>query len=672
QISSDKKEEPLEQKVNKTLITSGFSWADDMPDQSDDSDNEEEDLLRLSGKSSVPANQQFFSRSQQTGEEEKGLLVAVDEKTDKESSPITDEIKDEEEPTRFVSDKVSDNEVKETEVTKKEPTKTADNQWETPKDDKESTPSIDTEKASKEVDQLAVTDENVDKKPMESVSAEEKLPNESNNVEEKSNHQWGALDDYKEPTPSAEAQNNKEDVTKTVNNSSVAKDSKEGTKEAVAEAAHESFASEEKPVYRWAALDDYKEPEPKKPKTKLPPKMSREEEDAKVAAWHALKVPADEEDNEEPSSSWNEESEKPVESTPSWNGNTEPTAAAAAAASQGSQSVPAEPNENKPVWGQLNDVQSPKKQVVKDTWKNKLQVVDSDNTSGWKSFASMNEVAPSKLKNSSVVSDQKPKSSRVVSHQELKRSPSVSYQEPKQEWQAPSEPENKAPTWYSAAEETKSWSTTINQIEITQPTPQQRKPHEVSFSLNDFQEEPKQGPQTISLSWKDFTMDNGSSEKPMSVASLDSGEHSTTRQPIRATIALYDKPTSVPLKLSDFDSNGNSAPSAPQISLRLDDLTQNTKPVESVHLKLSDFAQTSQGQLETNNDSGLSPSKHTVTNINQPIEERNPDKWGSVSDDYVSKQAQHFSTETSHPRRKIQMGGMQWANLQKNLIANKK
>ncbi|KAI8373429.1 hypothetical protein EDC96DRAFT_572639 [Choanephora cucurbitarum] len=667
---SQKKELPYDEKAARAATHSAnfsFSWADDM---SDTSDNEEEDLLRLLGKApdqgqndastspleekiSPPSPQNLSDPAQpaENGEVKEEVVTTHTE----DQQPVLEK---KEEKDQSISEEKEPVIEKEEPAAKKEEEPIAEEKEPIAEEKEpiaeEKEPIAEEKESTVNKDELVVEEENT--KMQEEPATEKKEPKaeEKESIVEEEKHTT------KETEPIAEKEECAEPIVR-----------------------EERTMTEEKPVYKWGVLDDYKEFEAKKPKPAVT--MSKEQEAEAVAAWHALKVPVDEEetrnepthsnewqkeaswtqtdetekeekdqnssDERQKESSWTRfgeleaekktssdewqkeadwtQTEKPEEqkiekeqegsnewqkeaswtqfrelevekkkeqtSSDEWQKEASWTQAASNSWQQPdtpehTPSMPVNSNDwNQPSESALNegsnlDQETEKATGFKDSWRNKIQPVEEDTSMRWKSFAETSDVV------------------------ETKR-------------------DDKGP----------SYTLPTTQPVISQPEPKPSVPQEVSFSLSDFQEEPKKTP-TISLNWGEFAQQEDTAV-PSFISNKESGTH-------QATISLYDPPEPVVLRLSEIYKQED-------MSVENVQLASDSKPVKHVQLKLSDFT------IEK------SPS--------QP-EERNPDTWGSVSQDaFVRPQRMDVPTGTSQPRRKkIQMGGAQWAHLQKNLLANKK
>ncbi|KAL0144332.1 hypothetical protein V8B55DRAFT_1585292 [Mucor lusitanicus] len=279
-------------------------------------------------------------------------------------------------------------------------------------------------------------------------------------------------------------------------------------------------ASEPKPTYTWGALDDYKEPEViAKPKPDVI-SISKEDEAAAVSAWNSVKLPevpelAEDKPHNEPvndTPSWNsaaqnpeftkaaepawnvntQESE-PVKAEPSWNTTTsgesswnadaQATTSSWGAVEQPSWSEPsttAESNTPQQDWSS-NSFQEgssvTSKSSNKDTWRNKLPTTVDDNASGWKAFAEAVAVPPEPAPKQRVQETAAPAASREsTTTTTLKRT----------------EKGSAASKWKHDR---------YNEAELVYPRPSQRKPHDLSFKLNDFKEAPNN---EVHVSWKDI------------------------------------------------------------------------------------------------------------------------------------------------------------------------
>ncbi|EPB90113.1 hypothetical protein HMPREF1544_03089 [Mucor circinelloides 1006PhL] len=244
---------------------------------------------------------------------------------------------------------------------------------------------------------------------------------------------------------------------------------------------------EPKPTYTWGALDDYKEPEViAKPEVEFV-SISKEDEEAAISAWNSIKLPEEpelkEEEPQEPvnnAPSWNSVAQEPepVKAEPSWNAKSEEPSwdTAAQATSWGAVEQPSwsepfttiEPNaqQQQQDWStssfqEASSVTS--KSSIKDTWKNKLPTVVDDNVGGWKSFAET-----------------------VAAPPEPVAAPPEPVAAPPEPVAAPPEPVFKKTERGSAASKWK--HDRYNGAELLYPKPSQKKPHNLSFKLNDFKE----------------------------------------------------------------------------------------------------------------------------------------------------------------------------------------
>ncbi|OBZ86233.1 hypothetical protein A0J61_05715 [Choanephora cucurbitarum] len=650
---SQKKELPYDEKAARAATHSAnfsFSWADDM---SDTSDNEEEDLLRLLGK--APDQDQ----------------------NDTSTSPVKEKIN----PPQNLSDPAQpagNGEVREEAVI----TDTEDQQ-----------PVLE----KKEEQDQSIAEE---KKPViekEEHIAEEKEPvveEKESVVEEKE-----PVVEEKEPTankgePVVEEENTKRQEeepatekkeTKMEEEESIVEKEEHTTKETELIAKKEDCAekkaepvveeertvTEEKPVYKWGVLDDYKEFEAKKSEPQPAVTMSKEQEAEAVAAWHALKVPVDEEETRSEQTN-SDEWQKEAGWTQTENVEEEEEEGKTEKEQGGSDKWQKEAS-----WAQFGEreaekTEKKKEQTSSDEWQKEASWTQTASSS-WQQ-PDTPEQTPSVSINSSDTTDwNQPNESTVqnegwqsnLDQETDERQKTAGF---KDSWRNKIQPvkEDNSMRWKSFAEtsnvvETKrndrgpSYALPTTQPVISQPEPKPSVPQEVSFSLSNFQEEPKKEKTTptISLNWGEFAQQEDTTTGVPSSISVSTNKESGTHQ---ATISLYDPPEPVVLRLSEIYRQE-------PVQLRLEDMSvenvqlepeNDTKPVQHVQLKLSDFT------IEK------SPPK-------QP-EERNPDAWGSVSQDaFVRPQRMDVPTGTSQPRRKkIQMGGAQWAHLQKNLLANKK
>ncbi|KAI8380051.1 hypothetical protein BD560DRAFT_388283 [Blakeslea trispora] len=376
------------------------------------------------------------------------------------------------------------------------------------------------------------------------------------------------------------------------------------------ERAESVVQQEEKPVYQWGVLDEYKEFEAKQ--SRSTDAIDKEQEAEAVSAWHSLKAPIEEEkeeleQQEENNNDWQKEAnwtqnqgeashwqpDTPEQSLPepanSWNTSAttewnQTNESATQSLGWDTTSTPDQPTKEK------------KSFEFKDTWRNKIQSTE-DNSTRWKSFAETNDMPVVRT-------------------------------------------EDKAPAY----------TLPTSQPEISQPEPKPSILHEVGFSLSDFQGElepkktAKKDPQpTISLDWKEFA--NQEEESEASSLSVSINKEAKLHQ---ANVSLFEPSQPIMLRLSDICEKEPSQ----DIQLK----SSEKDPIQHVQLKLSDF-----------NVQEKPKEKEYIP----PKEERN--SWGNVRQDaHVIPQSIDVPQGTSQPRRRIQMGGAHWAHLQKSLLSNKK
>jgi hypothetical protein len=372
----------------------------------------------------------------------------------------------------------------------------------------------------------------------------------------------------------------------------------------------QELASELKPTYTWGALNDYKEPEVVvKPKSELI-NLSKEDEAAAVSAWNTVKLPEEPQNEKEEkpqdtlSSGFNAQEFKPVQAETSWN----------AAASQGSNPVQSEPTWNdtlqeeswnavqQPSWSEplttegsssdqqqdLNNSNSQEtysftesssnsgssiKPSIKDTWKNKLPTTVEDNAGSWKSFAETAAIVPEPTK-------------KKVQDIKTKQNDSI----------------DMTPTWGTTLkkEETvSSWDSPLKEpsqngaiTDLSHPKPSQQNRHEVSFSLNDFNNSTNN---EVHVSLKDIQEQN----QKLSIKDDKSSREMTFNFSGLSPSRSVDPEEEIVLRLSDlaaggpWKNSGQQEEDEPQeITLSFNELNKNrnTASANEVSFKLSDMS----------------------------------------------------------------------------------
>lgn len=365
---------------------------------------------------------------------------------------------------------------------------------------------------------------------------------------------------------------------------------------------------EEKAVFTWGALDDYKEPV--KPITPTVsdelPQLSEDQKEAAILAWNTVKLPEinDEgeeiteteietasvsasasvpliEQNEEPeaSNSWNGESgwntigttEEPVPEIPSW--KVDPTPAAEESS--------------------INNVTH-----SKQDWRSQLPPVVEDNASKWKSFADSIDVPPPRpaarsprptpvvppaVKEEPAHSWQSaPIAAKEEPVQSWQSTPAAAKEEPVHSWQSTSVPTD-APTntWQStpiAALDTPQLSfaapITVQKPETSQPliqtpsslpqpqasSPQfqhKRSPMQVNFS---FAESEKQ-PINVSFSMSELVTEPVKKVQNVSLSLSEFSDQPPARQPVNVSFSLSEFSNVEPeTKKKPTNNNTNDAP----------------------------------------------------------------------------------------------------------------
>lgn len=385
--------------------------------------------------------------------------------------------------------------------------------------------------------------------------------------------------------------------------------------------------SEPKPTYAWGALNDYKEPKViAKPKSELI-NLSKEDEAAAVSAWNTVKLPEEPENEEEEkpqdSQSWklNVQGSEPVQAEASWNTtapqdpnpvqyeptwNDTPQEKSWDTVQQPSWPEPLttelSSSEQHQGWGTSNFektssfTESSSKPSIKDTWKNKLPTTVEDNAGGWKSFAETVAIVPEPAK-------------RKVEGTKGKQNDSIDMTPT---WGATSKKEEVLSSWNSPLEESSRNGTTS---ELSHPKPSQQSPHEVSFSLNDFNDSTNN---EVHVSLKDIQEQNqklsikddkSNREITLNFNGLSSSKSVDPEQEIVLRLSdltaggpwrnsgqqKEDEPQEITLSFSELNKNRN-ATSTNEVSFKLSDMspsTATTKTTESepqeIIYRLSDF-----------------------------------------------------------------------------------
>ncbi|KAL9538318.1 hypothetical protein MBANPS3_011021 [Mucor bainieri] len=265
-------------------------------------------------------------------------------------------------------------------------------------------------------------------------------------------------------------------------------------------AQQQELVPESKPTYTWGALNDYKEPEVvAQPKPDIAD-ISKEDEKAAISAWNSVKLP------EVPSELNEDKSQEPVHDTPAWSSaaqtpepvkeesswnatsrdptwNTDSQATSWDAVEQPSWSDPSATAESNTAQQQdwsANSFQEgssvTSKSSFKDTWKNKLPATVDDNAGGWKSFAETIAAPP-------VPAPKQP---------EQKPADTAAAITPRESTLKRTEKGSAASKWSHDR---------YNGAELIHPRPSQKKPHDLSFKLNDFKEAANN---EVHVSWKDI------------------------------------------------------------------------------------------------------------------------------------------------------------------------
>lgn len=362
--------------------------------------------------------------------------------------------------------------------------------------------------------------------------------------------------------------------------------------------------SEPKSTYTWGALNDYKEPEViTKPKSELI-NLSKEDEAAAISAWNTVKLPEEPENEEEEkpqdSQSWKinvQESEpvqaeaswnttapqdpNPVQSEPTWNDT--PQGKSWDTVQQPSWSEPltteVSSNEQHQDWGTSNFqetssfTENSSKPSIKDTWKNKLPTTVEDNAGGWKSFAETVAIVPEPAK-------------RKVEGTKGKQNDSIDMTPT---WGATSKNEEVVSSWNSPLEKSSGNGTTS---EVSHPKPSQQSPHEVSFSLNDFNDSTNN---EIHVSLKDIQEQN----QKLSIKDDKSNREMAFNFNGLSPSKSIDPEQEIVLRLSDLTAGGPWRNSSQQkedepqeITLSFNELNKNRNATSTneVSFKLSDMS----------------------------------------------------------------------------------
>lgn len=500
----------------------------------------------------------------------------------------------------------------------------------------------------------------------------------------------------------------------------------------------EHVQPEAAPVYTWGSIEEVK-PEVKAPMEE--PAVVIDVESA-LQAWNSL-VPPTEEKSLPQTPPTEVQLVVPEPTTSDWNTNvtwnTETTQAQPKQDESWNTNASWNNNQqqNTPAWGTLDDaapVVTSDKPVIKDSWRNKIPIVEEDKAYVWKSFAENIAVSPP----APVVVEEKKREVENVTKDWNSVQENTSWnavkEEPKAEQSTPSwgsleeqpKPEQPTPSWNSVQEQPKPEQPKVKQPKVKQPISkwssleeppkpvQAAQPREVSFKLNDFtsNKEASKSPATASFKLSDFGNSTNASKPPTNVSlklSDFASNKKTTKAPLTASFKLSDfaskespkSPGTASLKLSNFTSSSpklTSRSSTDSSTLKLSDHVNTSPKIANIKLDNSPRSGNAVVSPEMSprlGDSTRRPS-HNVslklsdftnptqpkanepstswnthdTNENFALGERNPESWGQTKDT-ATRTDNRIVENSGHPKRKIQMAGAQWNALQKNLMGGK-